>query len=125
MSKRGAQVASAETAILHLLETFTDGWNRRDLAAVASPFSEEADFITVTGLWWRGRAEIAERHRTRFRPGRLNSEGVSIRFLRPDVAVVHLQWESGGGKGILTFLASEENGRWQFDAAQNTDILVA
>ena len=130
----------SQQALLELVESFVAGWNRHDMKQFSAPFAEDADFVNVAGTWWRGRQEIAdrhaERHRTRFKTSRLKADRTSIRFIRPDVAVVHLQWELEGDlgpdgrntavrRGILTFLASEERGRWRFDAAQNTDIIVA
>jgi hypothetical protein len=58
----------------------------------------------------------------------------SIRFLRPDVAVVRSVWELVGHtspqgetlsprKGILTNVVTEEGGRWAIVASQNTDIM--
>jgi uncharacterized protein (TIGR02246 family) len=137
--RRAARAAGAETEILNLIETVIGGWNHHDLKVFASPFGEEADFVTVAGRWWRGREEIADRHaeahRTRFGRSRVKAQRTSIRFIRPDVAVVHLEWEMSGDlgpdgrgiplrRGLITFLASEDYGRWQFDAAQNTDLMT-
>jgi uncharacterized protein (TIGR02246 family) len=137
---RAAAAGRSEQSILELIETFVAGWNAHDMEVFSAPFAEDADFVNVAGAWWRGRREIAdrhgERHRTRFKSSRIRAERTSIRFIRPDVAVVHLQWELAGDTGpdgrstavrhgLLTFLASEERGRWRFDAAQNTDIIVA
>jgi len=138
--QRAGRTADAEAAILNLIETLIGGWNAHDAKIYASSFAEDADYVTVVGHWWRGRAENIDRHeevfRGRFAHSRVRSTGVSLRFIRPDVAVAHLQWEMTGDRGpdgrgiplrrgIFTFLASERLGRWQFDAAQNTDILVA
>ena len=138
--KRTQQAVQAEQAILELVETLVGGWNRHDMTIFSSPFAEDADFVNVCGMWARGRREIAdghgERHRTRFKNSRLRADRISIRFLRPDVAVVQVQWELAGDlgpdgnglpvrHGVMTLVSSAQGGRWQFDAAQNTDSIVA
>lgn len=123
----------SEQQILELVETLVGGWNRHDMKIFAAPFAEDADFVTVAGRWLRGRRELADCRAERFRSSRLRADRISIRFLRPDVAVVQFQWELAGdlgpdGKGIpvrhgiTMMIASEEQGRWRFDAAQNTDL---
>ena len=130
--KKVAAARQSEQAILELVETVIAGWNSHDMKVFASPFAEDADFVNVAGQWLRGRQEIADRQDERFRSSRLRADRISIRFVRPDVAVVHFRWETAGDRGpdgwgvavrhgITTFLASEDQGRWRFDAAQNTD----
>lgn len=131
---RIAEERRSEQAILELIETLIGGWNRHDMKIFALPFAEDADFVNVAGQWLRGRAEICDRHAERFRSSRLRADRISIRFVRTDVAVVHFQWELAGElgadgqglpprHGITTLVASEQKGRWRFDAAQNTDIV--
>ena len=129
----------AEEQITRAVEAFEDGWNRHDLAAGFSFFAEDADFVNLVGQWWRGRHEIVERlgacHEDRFRDSMLRITSVSIRFLRFDVAVVHLTWTLSGDRGadgkglplrrgIITLTTSRFKGRWSFDAAQNTEQFV-
>ena len=129
----------AEEQITRAIEAFEDGWNRQDLAASFATFAEDADFVNAGGQWCRGRFEIVERlgacHHDRFRDSTLRITSVSIRFLRFDVAVVHLTWTLAGergpdGKGlpirrgIITLTTSRHKNRWSFDAAQNTELFV-
>jgi len=129
----------AEEAITRAVEAFEDGWNRHDLAAGFAFFAEDADFVNVVGQWWRGRHEIVEQlsacHSDRFRDSTLKITSVSIRFLRFDVAVVHLAWTLAGDRGpdgrglplrrgIITLTSSRSKSRWGFDAAQNTEQFV-
>jgi uncharacterized protein (TIGR02246 family) len=129
----------AEEQITRAIEAFESGWNRHDLAAGFACFAEDADFVNVVGQWWRGRYEIVERlgecHGDRFRDSTLRITSVSIRFLRFDVAVVHLTWTLAGDRGpdgkglplrrgIITLTCSRVKRRWSFDAAQNTEQFV-
>lgn len=129
----------AEEQITRAIEALESGWNRHDLAAAFACFAEDADFVNVVGQWWRGRYEIVERlgacHADRFLESTLRITSVSIRFLRFDVAVVHLTWTLAGDRGpdgrglplrrgIITLTTSRVKGRWTFDAAQNTEQFV-
>ena len=111
----------AEAAILNVIETLIAGWNAHDPKIYASVFAEDSDYVTVAGEWLRGRSELSGQ----FRSTTLRTDRISIRFIRPEVAVVHFRWEREGDpvrQGMTTILASEDRGRWRFDAAQNTDI---
>jgi uncharacterized protein (TIGR02246 family) len=139
MTRTKDRTPTAEEQITNAVEALEQGWNRHDMAAAFSCFAPDADFVNVVGQWWRGRHEIVEQldacHRDRFRDTVLNVTSVSIRFLRFDVAVVHLTWTlandrgpDGKGlplrRGIITLTASRQGGRWIFDAAQNTEQFV-
>jgi uncharacterized protein (TIGR02246 family) len=136
-TKRSA--GSPEEQITRSLSALEEGWNRHDLAAAFASFANDADFVNVVGQWWRGRHEIVDWlktcHRDRFRDSRLEITGVSIRFLRFDVAVVHLTWRLEGDRGpdgkglplrrgIMTLTTSRQGEHWLFDAAQNTEQFV-
>ena len=128
MTRTKDRTPTAEEQITRAIEAFEDGWNRQDLAGACIGFAEDADFVSVAGRWWRGRAEIVEQLRAS-RDGTLQITSISIRFLTSDVAVVHLTWQlRAGGKplrrGIITLTTSRQEGRWIFDAAQNTEQFV-
>ncbi|MGR3756888.1 MAG: SgcJ/EcaC family oxidoreductase [Tranquillimonas sp.] len=127
------------TAPQDMPRAFADAWNRRDAAALAALFAEDADFVNVVGLWWRDRAAIEAAHRyglaTFFRDSRLTIGRTRLRHLGPDAAVVQArvtltgQLAPGGAaagtrRGILIFvLARQPGGEWLCVAAQNTDIV--
>jgi uncharacterized protein (TIGR02246 family) len=58
---------------------------------------------------------------------------VQVRFLKPDVAIVHVNWGIRGDKdpdgtprqprrGIFTRIVMKRDGRWLIRASQNTNI---
>lgn len=121
-----------------LVTGFMEAWNRHDMAAFAALFSPDAEFVNVVGMWWRNRAQIEAAHRhsheTFFRASTLTGTLDALRYLRPDVAQMHVTWELSGQlepdgrvgrprRGILLLIAVNENHRWLIKAAQNTDIL--
>jgi len=121
-----------------IVDGFEAAWNRHDAKALASLFAEQADFVNVIGLHWKGREEIerahAEIHATRMKNSHLTVLSRSVRPLRLDVVLVHATWELQGDtgiegrplpprKGVLSFVVARQAGRWLAEAAQNTDIV--
>jgi uncharacterized protein (TIGR02246 family) len=133
-------VEAAETSPEALVDGFVRAWNSHDMRAFAGLFTDDADFVNVAGMWWKGRAEIQakheESHATRFKTTHLTSTGVSVRLPRADVAVIHFTWEltgqlDGEGKpvpsrrGIIQMLAVKQADGWRITAAQNTNAAPA
>jgi uncharacterized protein (TIGR02246 family) len=85
--------AKDETAIRGLYEQLMDGWNKGNADAFAAPFTVDADFIAFDGTRFRGRRVIASSHQPLFnswlKGSRLTGEVTSLRFLTPEVALMH------------------------------------
>lgn len=128
------QIEDAEDVV----RGFVEHWNRHDMEAFAELFSEDAEFVNVVGAWWKGRAEIKEAHvlthATLFRNSHLGVDEVTVRLLRPDVAVVRAKWNLTGQvspsgeplqprSGILMTVLVVQDGHWKIVDAQNTDII--
>ena len=71
--------------------------------------AEGADCVAGAD-WWRGRKEI----RAKLKTGPCPVSSVAIRFLRSDVAVVHVR----GAAGIGTLVLGRSRGRWLVEALQ-------
>lgn len=126
-------------AIGRLLETVCQSWNAHDLTAHNAAFAEDADFVNVVGMHWRGRQEIADKHAqlhaTIFRNTELKAAVSSVRFLTPTVALAHIRWSMTGAEGVpgwnvaevreglLSWVLVSEAGQWRIASAHNTDIL--
>ncbi len=80
-------------------EAFEAAWNAADADALADLFAEDADFVTVLGVWWTRRRQIRLDHARGFRwmfpESRLEMGEVRVRDLG-DVAVVHAPWTMTG-----------------------------
>jgi uncharacterized protein (TIGR02246 family) len=135
---RDVAARSNEDKVRAIAANFTDAWNRHDMAAFARLFAEDADFVNVVGMWWKNRSEIeaahAHSHATFFRQSQLRGEVAAVKFLRADLATVHVTWELTGQfepdgsvgeprRGILMLVVGRNDGLWLIHAAQNTDIL--
>jgi uncharacterized protein (TIGR02246 family) len=96
--------ATDTAEVTRLLETIASGWNAASGAAYASAFADDADFINIIGMHARGRDLIARGHdeilSTVFRGTRLTAVVDSVRFLRPDVAVVETTLSLRQGDGL-------------------------
>src|SRR5215471_16771700 len=93
-----------EQAIDNILKQLETAWNAGDSANFVAPFAEDANFIHIYGGQMDGRAAIEAAHRmifdTIYKGSRNRLTLRSIRFVRPDVAVVfvaaHLDYFEGG-----------------------------
>jgi uncharacterized protein (TIGR02246 family) len=116
-----------EDLIRQVIRRWEEAWNSHDMAAMATLVSDDADFVNVWGMHWRGRAQIerehAERHRAQFKDSVWITREVRIQFLRPDVALVHLAWSMKPPRdGLFTWIMLKEPGRWRIRAAHNTNV---
>jgi uncharacterized protein (TIGR02246 family) len=82
-----------EDAIRALYQQLMDGWNRGSGEAFAATFAEDDELVGFDGTHLKGRQEIASFHQQLFdtyvKGSRLVGKIRSVRFLTPDVAVMH------------------------------------
>jgi uncharacterized protein (TIGR02246 family) len=122
-----------------LVNGFLRAFNTHDAKAFGSLFAEDADWVSVAGIRVKGRAGIQAEHEkaftTFFKSATLASTGTTVRLVRPDVAVVHFNWELTGQfnekgeasaprRGIITIVATKEANGWRITAGQNTNTFV-
>ncbi len=126
--------AADEAAIRENVRQMENGWNTKSGALYAKPFAADADYVVVNGMHIRGREAIEQSHQrifdTIFKHSTLNVSIKQIRFLRPDVAVVHVQGVNRVRQGeetqetnvIITLVMTKEKADWKIAAFQNTRI---
>jgi len=139
VSETGAQTRGDEAAIHHAVEAMTTAFNTRDDQATAYVTTPDADFVTVTGNWSTSTADYLAARRARFASTLKNASirviDTKIRFVRPDVALVHVTHEIRGmlnsdGKelpphGELSLrVFVKEHGKWLMTAFHNTALGV-
>ena len=122
------QNANDEVAVRGLIEAFVSAWNAGDGEGCGRPFAAAADFTAIHGLKARGRDAIAHGHAeilaTIYRGTKLSATVESIRFLRPDVAVMDVATTSHGFPfGIrgtmLLVVATRQEGVWSIAVFHN------
>lgn len=123
-----------EAAIRANVEQMMKGWNAKSGAEFAKPFAEDADYVVVNGMKIKGREAIDKGHQqifdTIYKVSALTVNVEQIRFLRPDVAVVHvhsaLSVTRGNsmqtGNARITMVMTKNQNRWEIAAFQNTPI---
>ncbi len=131
-----AQTQTDEDAVRLLPHAFCDAWAKHDGHELAKIMAEDIDFVTVGATWFRGRDNFEEYHTrllaTRFRESTNTPLETVVRFLRPDLALVHWSWAIEGDKnpdgsarpkrfGLMTMLAEKRKDTWLVIAAQNTN----
>lgn len=124
--------AADEAAMRESVKQLETGWNTKSGAVFAKPFAENADYVVINGLYIKGRAAIDSGHQrifdTIYKDTKISLTVKQIRFLRPDVAVVHVNGHRDGptkeltGDAILTLVMTKETQGWTIAAFQNTSV---
>ena len=130
---------SSEVAeVTRVVNAFAETWNRHDMTAFADLFAEDAEFVNVVGLSWKGRPEIKAAHefthQTIFKNSRLSIQEVASRFPAPGMAIARCRWKLEGHvspegaalperTGILVNMLQQVGGTWRIIDSQNTDIV--
>ncbi len=121
-----------ETAIRANIGQMSNGWNAKSGEQFAKPFAEDADYVVINGMRIKTRRVIAKGHQDIFDTIYKNSNLMltvdSIRFLKPDVAVVHVsgllkisEADSARTRNVkITLVMTKNNDQWEIAAFQNT-----
>ncbi|MFB7720926.1 SgcJ/EcaC family oxidoreductase [Nocardia sp. NPDC056100] len=121
-----------ETAIRSLFDRSNRAWEAGDAHAYAAVFTVDADYVTWFGQRIRGREAIEASHVPVFakylKGTRLDGEITGVRFLTPDVAVVHGRGAVVKGRRrrgrfntkVNLYVAVRSEGEWAFAAFHNT-----
>jgi uncharacterized protein (TIGR02246 family) len=128
-----------EDAIREIEDRFNAAWNRHDPEAMAEALDDDAQFITVNGAWTTTRDGfrdlMARLHGASgpFRASKRRTPDMQVRFLAPDVAMLHSRfWISGevmhddlsnpDRESVGIRVMRKVGGRWRVVATQNTDV---
>lgn len=89
-----------EEAIRRIVAEMTEAFNGHDAKAATTMYTPDADFVSVRGETGLGVAEAEKRltaiFATRAREATLKTLDVRVRFIRSDVALVHVTNELSG-----------------------------
>lgn len=92
--------AADEAAIRSAIGVLQCRWNTHDMTLYMSVISPDANFVNVNGWWWQGHTEIKDAHirahETAFKVSKAEVVPKKIRFLKPDIAVIHAAWKVYG-----------------------------
>jgi uncharacterized protein (TIGR02246 family) len=123
-----------EDAVHGLVRAFCTAFNKHDGHELAQLMAEDIDFVVVGATLLHGKSDF-EKYHTRLLDGRfhgmtLEPLQVAVRFLRPDIAIVHWSWTGSGDKnpdgtarqrrfGLFTMVAEKRTGSWLIVASHN------
>jgi uncharacterized protein (TIGR02246 family) len=134
---QGPRSREDEEAIRKVIVATTEGFNQHDAKAATRMYTPDADLVTWRGEWFKGREkiekELAAIFATRAKDATKKTLDVTVRFIRPDIAVAHVASElrglvsSDGQKlpalqevSIRVFV--KEQGTWRVAAFHNTRV---
>lgn len=136
-SAQSPPTRAKEEAIKALMFKTTDAFNKHDAKAWAEFCTPDAQLVTVRGESMKGIGEIekglAAIFETRGRRATLKTIDFSVRFIRPDVALVHLINEMSGvtsadgqqlpaHRELSMRVLVNERGVWRITAFHNTIV---
>lgn len=133
-----AQSDEPEAVANSSVSDFVDAWNAHDATRLGDQFTDDGDFVGISGQWWRGPEEIASVHSELF-SGRYDQsvfarEGEpTASLISPQTVLVRWRWtisrvrDTDGElippySGIMTWVLVERDGEWDIRAAHNTVI---
>ncbi|SDL06999.1 conserved hypothetical protein [Catalinimonas alkaloidigena] len=124
-----------ETQLIELFDHLADAWNRGDAQRFASYFTHDCDYVTFAGQHLKGQKAHREAHEKLFRGllrgSRLQGRVRQIRFLSPDLALVHgtgtvqLRWQrkpSTRRESLNTSVVVRQDDGWKITAFHNVRI---
>ena len=123
-----------ENAIREIELRFNEAWGRHDPDGMVESLAEDAQFVTVNGAWSRTRAEFRDLMRRLhgpdgpFRSSTRETPEMHVRFLAPDVAMMHTRFHIYGDldeaerTSIGVRVVRKLDGRWRTVAVHNTDV---
>jgi uncharacterized protein (TIGR02246 family) len=114
---------AADAAIKQVLDTYTEAWNRYDSHALAMLFTEDCDYIIVSGGNTHGREALETMFARNFNGNLKNSTRTDsirrLRFLTRDIASLDDYWvlnvpgsDQPRREGYYTWILVRQGGRW-------------
>lgn len=137
LSAQGGSAAD-EKAIRDIETRWEQAWNRHDVQAMVRDFAPEVDVVNLSGAWMRGRdsfqASLVALHRDKVKESVWKMEEINVKFLTPEIALVHAYWNTHGERnpdgspipprrGLYTRVEEKRDGQWIIIASHATEVL--
>lgn len=112
-------------------------WNNHNIDSLGTMLKEDVDFVNLAGVWLKGKEATVKLLRqvlqTTFRSSIWTTDSVEIRYVKPDLAILHIGWGISGDvdpdgtsrkprHGIFTWVIVKEKGQWQLLTIDNVSI---
>jgi uncharacterized protein (TIGR02246 family) len=141
MPQAKPQPSSDDIAIRNIVQEEITAWNAGDAVAYARYLAADGTFTNVRGQFFTGRQAFIDRHdfvfKGQFHGSTLRQDIVSLKFVRPDVAVVEVLTSVTGIQKLFPGTNTDDKGRlrtrllqvivkdggeWKIVAYHNTDV---
>ena len=130
-----------EEAIKRVVAQYDEIWNRHEFSKIAELHTEDSVDVTVVGqrLTHSELANMPPWFRKAFGDSTLHSTVMWMKFLKPDVAAVDVEWDQTGArcpdgsddakqqtyrKGLMSLIMTNQQGRWLITIFHNMDLPV-
>jgi uncharacterized protein (TIGR02246 family) len=125
------------TALGALPIEFAHYWNIHNMDSMGTMLVADVDFVNVAGTWFKGRSATVydhkDSHSTMFKSSVLTIDSVALRYVKPDLAIIHIGWGVKGDldpdgtprkprHGIFTWVVIKQNDKWLILDASNVNI---
>ena len=132
-----ADSATDEKAIRQIVKDYETIWNKHDMSTFGNLFTDDAEWVNVVGHVWRGKADIVKAHKvvheTNFKNRNMQLDNMTVRFIRPDVAVSIVRWTLDGfeapdgrhfpkGPNVATLVFVKQDGKWLISSGENVTV---
>lgn len=126
-----------EEAIRNIILEMTEGFNKHDAKTATQMYTSNADFVNVRGDKYTGAEEIQQKlaaiFLTRAKQATLKTLNVTVRFVNPELAIVHVTNELSGlvdsaglklpsHQELSIRVLIKESDNWRVTAFHNTMI---
>ena len=117
-----------DAAIRGVLQQHDDTRNKADWKGLGALFTDDAEQLTSSAEWRRGRAAIekgvADGMATTYKGGKYTTKVDKVRMLAPTVALVDASFEianiaGGARRGHTTYALVKSGGQWRIAAARS------
>jgi uncharacterized protein (TIGR02246 family) len=136
-----SQASPDEAAVRNIIQDEIAAWNAGDAVAFARHFAADGTFTNIRGQFFTGREAFTERHdfifKGIYRGTTMKQDVVSLKFIRPDVAVVETLTAVIGIQKLTPGMSVDTKGRlrsrllqvmvkdggdWKIVTFHNTDV---
>lgn len=123
--------------INQIIENTATAWNENDGHGFADDYSQDADFVNIFGMTFKGKEVIENRHvkilETFLKGSIYKVTNIQLREVKPDVVIGHVYWQvtniqtpndshNESMKGVFTHVFVKNLDKWEITASQNTVI---
>jgi len=124
-------------ALNNVAQEWERSWNSHDMNALATLFANDVDFVTKSGTWFKGKEATMNHHKqnhaTIFKNSTWTKDNVEIKYVKPDLAIIHIGWGMSGDShhdgtpssprhGLSTWVLKKRDAQWLLLAVHNANI---